>query len=230
MTAPKPIWLSFDCFGTLIDWERGIINALSPVFLREERTLPYAAVMTAYAELESGAERPPFRPYRQVLQEVMRGLATRFGLRLEHGEEDLLVRALPHYPPFPDSRPALGRLAGRFRLAVLSNVDRDLFEPVLDTLGRPFECVLTADAIGAYKPDPRCFQALLAACGTAPGDILHCAQSRFHDVAPARAAGIPTVWIRRRQATGKAVPASDARPDHEVDSLDALAEWLGSPA
>lgn len=230
MTAPKPVWLSFDCFGTLIDWERGIINALSPVFLREERTLPYTAVMTAYAELERDAERPPFRPYRQVLREVMCGLAARFGLRLERGEENLLVRALPHYPPFPDSRPVLGRLAGRFRLAVLSNVDRDLFEPVLDALGRPFACVLTADAIGAYKPDPQCFRALLEACGAAPVDILHCAQSRFHDVAPARAAGIPTMWIRRRQASGKAVPASDATADYEVESLDALAEWLGVAA
>jgi 2-haloalkanoic acid dehalogenase type II len=226
-TSPEPRWLSFDCFGTLVDWERGIVGVVAPLFLRAERTLPYGALLSSYAELESAAEQPPFRPYREVLRLCMRGLAERFGLPLEPGEEDALADALPGFPLYADSRDALARLGRRYRLAVLSNVDRDLFEPVLEALGRPFACVLTADAIGAYKPDPRCFTALLRATGAAPGEILHCAQSRFHDIAPAREAGIRTVWVRRGRSGPRAVPPSAAVADHVVDSLDDLVQWLG---
>lgn len=226
VARPQPRWLSFDCFGTLVDWERGILSVFAPLFLREQRTMPVPTLLASYAELESAAERGPFRPYREVLRECMRGLASRFALSLAPGEEEKLAENFPRFPLFADSREVLARLGARYRLAVLSNVDRDLFEPVLDALGRPFACVLTADAIGAYKPDPRCFAALLRATGAAPDEILHCAQSRFHDIAPARALGIPTVWVRRGRVGPGAVPFSEVSPDKLVDSLEELERWL----
>ncbi|GIX33081.1 MAG: haloacid dehalogenase [Lysobacterales bacterium] len=228
IAAPSGLrWLSFDCFGTLVDWERGIIAVFSPLFLREERTLPQPALLSAYAAFEAALERPPFRPYRQVLRACMRALSEHFALPLAPGEEDALLRALPRFPLFPDSREALARLRSRYRLALLSNTDRDLLAPVLQSLGNPFDCVLTSEEIGAYKPDPRCFEALLRATEAAPEEILHCAQSRFHDIAPARVTGLRTVWIRRGRSGPGAVPPSEARADHVLESLSELARWLG---
>jgi 2-haloacid dehalogenase len=221
--------LSFDCYGTLIDWERGIAAALAPLFMRSDRTLLVPAVLATFAEIEARAEQPPWRSYREVLALCTQGIAQRFGISLAPGEEHRLSLSIGKWPPFPDSAECLSRLRSRYRLAVLSNVDRELFEATQDALGRPFDLVITAEDVGSYKPDPSNFRRLIEATGVEPGRILHCAQSRFHDIAPARAAGLHTVWVRRGRAGGGAVPDSDAEPHATVDSLSDLCALLGVP-
>jgi 2-haloalkanoic acid dehalogenase type II len=221
--------LSFDCYGTLIDWERGIAGALSPLFMRSDRTLLVPAVLASFAEIEARAEQPPWRSYREVLALCTRGIARRFGIALAPGEEHRLSESIGKWPPFPDSAECLARLRGRYRLAVLSNVDRDLFEATQDALGRPFDLVITAEDVGSYKPDPANFRHLIESSDVEPGRILHCAQSRYHDIGPAREAGMHTVWVRRGQKGGGAVPDSDAKPHVTVETLSELCALLGVP-
>lgn len=228
-SLPKDIDLiSFDCYGTLIDWARGIGTALAPLFMRSDRTLLVPAVLATFADLEARAEEPPYRSYRDVLALCTFGIAQRFGLTLKTGEEHLLSLSVGGWPAFPDTAESLQRLRNRYRLAVLSNVDRDLFEATQDALGRPFDLVLTAQDIGSYKPDPANFRRLCEASGVPPGRILHAAQSRFHDISSARALGMNTVWVRRGQSAG-AVPDSDAEPHYTVDTLAELCDLLGVP-
>jgi 2-haloacid dehalogenase len=221
--------ISFDCYGTLIDWERGIAGAVSSLFMRADRTLLVPAVLSIYAEVEARAEQPPYRSYRDVQALCMLGIAQNFGLQLEAGEENRLSDSIARWPPFSDSVECLARLKQRYRLAVLSNVDRDLFEATQDALGRPFDVVLTAGDIGSYKPDPANFRRLIDELGVPPGRILHAAQSRYHDIAPARALGMHTVWVRRGQTGGGAVPDSGAEPHATVETLAELCELLGVP-
>jgi 2-haloacid dehalogenase len=221
--------LSFDCYGTLIDWERGIAGAMAPLFMRSDRTLLMPAVLAIYAEVEARAEKPPYRSYRDVLALCTLGIAQQFGLGLQPGEENRLSLSMAKWPPFPDSAECLARLRTRYRLAVLSNVDRDLFEAAQDALGRPFDLVLTAEDIGSYKPDPANFRRLIDEAGVPPQRILHCAQSRYHDIAPARALGMNTVWVRRGHGSGGAVPDSHAEPHAAVETLTELCELLGVP-
>ena len=220
--------ISFDCYGTLIDWERGIASALASLFMRSQRTLLVPAVLATFAEIEARAEQPPYRNYREVLAICTLGIAQRFGLNLDRGDEHRLSLSLGKWPAFPDSVECLARLRTRYRLAVLSNVDRDLFEPTQDALGRPFDLVLTAEDIGSYKPDPANFKRLIEASGVPPERILHAAQSRFHDIGPARALGMNTVWVRRGQKAG-AVPDSAAEAHATVETMTELCELLGVP-
>lgn len=213
--------ITFDCFGTLIDWPTGILAALRPLADRHGLALGDGELLARYAELEREAEAGPYVSYREVLRRVVRGL---FGPSAGEGDADALGRALGSWRPFPDTVAALRRLADRYRLGVLSNVDDDLFEPILETLGKPFEVVVTAQQVRGYKPGEGHFREALARLGLGPGAVLHAAESRFHDVEPAGRLGFRTAWVNRgRSASG----ASDARPDIEVASVGALADLLG---
>lgn len=213
--------ITFDCFGTLIDWATGILAALRPLADKHGVTLADEALLARYAELEREAEAGAYVSYREVLRRVVRGL---FGDGASDAEADALGRALGAWRPFPDTVDALRRLADRYRLGVLSNVDDDLFEPILTTLGKPFEVVVTAQQVRSYKPGEAHFREALARLGLEPGRVLHAAESRFHDVGPAGRLGFRTAWVNRgRSASG----ASDARPDVEVASVGALADLLG---
>lgn len=226
--------LSFDCYGTLIDWERGILTALGEVFEARAIHADPEDLLEAYARIEPRVEEQAFRPYREVLALVLEELCEDFGFPVSPDERATFAASVPTWPAFPDSAAALARLAERYRLFVLSNVDADLFDGSAERLGRPFTAVYTAGEIGSYKPDPRNFEHLVARLGAdhgiARGELLHVAQSRFHDVAPASALGLATCWVDRRgdagTAGGGATAPSTAEADVTVPDMAALAGLL----
>jgi 2-haloacid dehalogenase len=221
--------VSFDCYGTLIDWESGILTAMKVVLASRGVFPPDAEILERYAEYEAYAESGAYIPYRQVLRNVVLRFGAAFGFSPDPDELECLGRSLPHWRPFDDAARGLGRLKKRFKLAVLSNVDDDLFAQTRQRLGAEIDHVVTAEQVGAYKPSPAMFAALIDRTTKDPGSILHVAQSPFHDVVPGRAAGLTTVWVKRPSARGVfgATPAVLPQPDAEVPDLDTLATLAG---
>ena len=219
--------LTFDCYGTLIDWESGILDFFRPLLGRHGKALTDDDVLQLYAELESESERGSYVTYREVLRSVVHGFGLRLDFPVTPVEVGALPASLPDWRPFPDTVAALRRLKSRYQLAVISNIDDDLFAGTARRLEVPFDFVVTAQQVRSYKPSPNNFRQAIARIGLPQEQILHCAQSRFHDVAPARSLGLATVWVNRR--TGKATPwgasvPSEAQPDLEVPDLKTLAE------
>ena len=218
--------LTFDCYGTLVDWEAGISKALGDLLARHSIELERERLLALYAELEPAAQEGDFKPYREVLAAVVDGFGERLGFEATEDERSMLADSIGDWPVFPDTRAALARLAQRYRLAVLSNIDDDLFAETAPHLGVPFEAVITAQQVRSYKPRPGHFHAALERLAPRR-EILHVAQSLFHDIAVARQLGIATVWVnRRRSSSGGATPASAARPDLEVPDLASLADLV----
>lgn len=223
--------LSFDCYGTLIDWERGLLAAFNEVLEARALAVPDETLLELFATAESEveADAASFTKYRAILAEVLDRVGDELGFAPSPGECDDFAASVSTWPAFGDSAEALATLAKRFDLIILSNVDADLFEGSAAKLGNPFAHVFTADAIGSYKPNPRNFEYLIehaGAAGIAKSEILHVAQSRFHDIAPARQIGLATVWVNRRGGQGGATPASETLPDLEVPSMAALAKLV----
>lgn len=221
--------LSFDCYGTLIDWETGILRVLEPMLARHAVHVDPRTLLEAFARLESAAEAGPYVSYATVLEHVTRGLGDQYGFVPDDGEARALAASIGDWPPFPDTGAALRALASRYRLAILSNIDDDLFEKTARRLGVDFAWVITAAQVKSYKPGTAHFTTALERFGVGPEKVLHAAQSLFHDVAPARALGIATVWVNRRRglAGAGATPPSGARPDLEVPDLATLARLAG---
>jgi 2-haloacid dehalogenase len=226
--------LTFDCYGTLIDWETGIFGALRPILTAHGRTVTDAELLEFYSELELQAEQgeqAEFRPYREVLQSVVRGFGERLGFVPSESEVRSLPESLANWLPFPDTVAALRKLKSRYQLAITSNVDDDLFAVTARRLEVQFDHVITAQQARAYKPSRRVFKLAQERIGVKPDQWLHVAQSVYHDVVPAKSLGIATVWVNRpspRPGAGAAKVAS-AQPDLEVPNLKALAD-LALPA
>jgi 2-haloacid dehalogenase len=216
--------LTFDCYGTLIDWETGILDALRAVFLRHRAPADADRLLDLYAELEAAEEQGPYQPYRQILRAVTAGIASRSGFTPDARDLDALPASIGDWPPFPDTIEALARLRTRYKLAIISNVDDDLFERTNRRLGSPFHEVITAAQVQSYKPSHENFRFALGRLGAKATEVLHVAQSLYHDHVPARAMGFTTVWVNRpsrRRNVGLALPAG-IRPDLEVTSLAGL--------
>ncbi|MFH2056597.1 MAG: haloacid dehalogenase type II [bacterium] len=222
--------ISFDCYGTLIDWEGGISAALQPVLVTRGIAIDREQLLADYAQIESAIESEEYRSYREVLREVLSRFGAKFDFAPTPDELETCADSPTRWPPFPDSGAALRKLQERFRLIVLSNIDDDLFAASERALGVEFDDIITAQQVGAYKPSPAMFAALLARCSCQPERLLHAAQSLYHDIAPAREFGLSTVWVNRRhdQTGGGATPAADAavKPDLEVKSLAELAQLV----
>jgi 2-haloalkanoic acid dehalogenase type II len=215
--------LTFDCYGTLIDWERGIGDAFQAAARADGMTLDRAAVLHAYHEIEPVVQAERYRSYREVLTLTAQRIAEQLGWPLAAGRAAFLAESLPSWPPFADTNAALRRLAGAgYRLAILSNVDGDLLAGTRKHLGVDFAFVVTAQQVGSYKPAPAHFTTARQRIDGARW--LHVAQSWFHDVQPARALGIPSAWINRKHEP----PAGDVRPDFEFSTLAEAAAWLTS--
>ena len=216
--------LSFDCYGTLIDWERGILGAIKPVLLAHKVVVSDEAVLETYAAIESEIESGPYRSYRNILHTVMTRISERFGFIPNNTECDAIVSSLPDWPPFGDTVEALQALKERHRLAIISNVDDDLFAATNRHLGVEFDYIITAAQVGAYKPSPRVFEYALGKIGCDKSRLLHVAQSLYHDHVPAKRLGLSTAWINRRQgkAGSGATPMAEAAPDGEFPDLKAL--------
>ncbi|HEY3162992.1 MAG TPA: haloacid dehalogenase type II [Candidatus Limnocylindrales bacterium] len=218
--------LTFDCYGTLIAWERGILAALRGV--PALTAIDGELLLDEYANAEAALEAGPYRRYREIAGEAMATVARAHGAEPTTGEVARLGGSVVDWPAFPDSHDALARLKTRFRLGVLTNCDDDLFAASNQRLGVAFEWVVTAQQVGSYKPDERNFAALterLARDGVPKGRILHVAQSLFHDHAPAQRLGFRSVWIDRRhdRPGSGATPPADARPDATFPSMAAFA-------
>ena len=225
--------ISFDCYGTLIDWESGIADALSDWSRRQGAGLERAELLAAFSEVEPAVQSAdPELPYPEVLRRVARGMGRRFALPVSNAEAGEFARSIRRWPPFPDSSKALAELQERYRLAVLSNVDMESFAASERFLGIRFDLVCTAEEIGSYKPDERNFRFLLARLsemGIEKGELLHAAQSLYHDIEPARELGIRTAWVDRYSgaASGAArAPQGQVKADVRVSSLHELVESL----
>lgn len=216
--------MSFDCYGTLVDWESGILGALRPVLERRGVPADDAAILESYARLEAKAEEGIWAPYRHVLARVVKGMAREHGFEVEGREPDVLADSIGSWPPFADTVGALPRLQRHFRLGVISNIDDDLFAATQERLGVAFDWVLTAEEAASYKPMRRNFELAIRKAGVDPGRWLHAAQSLYHDIVPARELGMTTIWVNRRRGRGGfgATPPVVAMPDLEVADLDEL--------
>jgi 2-haloalkanoic acid dehalogenase type II len=206
--------VTFDCYGTLIDWESGIAGA----FL-ENTGLPREDVIRAHAAIEPVVEREQYLPYRDVLTETAVRVATALGKTLAGGT--FLPQSLPTWKPFPDTNPALERLrAAGYRLGILSNVDDDLLAETRRHFTVDFDLIITAQQVRSYKPAPGHFTAAKERIGSARW--LHAAQSNFHDIVPVNAMNVPTAWVNRRGQT----PLPGGIPTYEVRDMAGLAGLL----
>ena len=218
--------LTFDCYGTMIDWETGIFSALRPILEAHDQKIRDSVLLKLYSELEASAEQGEFLRYRDVLQSVVRGLGERLGFLPTDAEVRSLPESLANWQPFPDTVGSLRKLKSRYRLAVMSNIDDDLFATTAPKLGVAFDNVITAQQAGCYKPCMKMFQLAEDRIGVSREDWLHVGQSIYHDVIPAQSLGIATVWVNRRSPRpgAGAAKAADAKPDLEVPDLQTLAQ------
>ncbi len=215
--------ITFDCYGTLIDWESGISRAIMEAAERAGVQIEQDDVIEAYHLAEPEVESEGYRPYREVLAHAVSTTARRLGWSLEVAEAGFLAQSLPDWPVFEDSNTALEELkAAGYRLGILSNVDDDLLQGTLRHFTIEFDFLVTAAQVRSYKPAPAHFSRAKEIIGGIRW--LHAAQSYFHDVVPARSLGIPVVWVNRKNEP----PSGDAKPDGEVNSLGGLVRWLGS--
>lgn len=224
--------LSFDVYGTLIDWEAGIAGVLSEWALRCGAEMDDESLLLAYADNEAAVAREfPTLAYPEVLQAAFRRTAKDLDLPATDADVQTLGRSVPFWPAFPDSREALTRLGRHYRLIILSNVHNEGVAGSIRRLGVEFDQVNTAEQIGSYKPADRNFEALLTqvrGIDVAPEKLLHVAQSLFHDHVPAKRAGLDTVWINRRHAQpgwgATPDPGIAVEPDLEFPTLAAFAD------
>jgi 2-haloacid dehalogenase len=217
--------LTFDCYGTLIDWESGISRALGSILAAHHAHPTTDQLLTAYAAAEAEAEAADFIPYREVLARSARAVCARFGVSPTPTQVAAFAGSVGDWPPFPDSRGALARLASRYRLGVITNCDDDLFSKSAAALGDPFTWVITAQQAHSYKPSLHNFELAFDMIGVPREQIVHVAQSLYHDHVPAASLGMKSVWINRRhdQAGSGATPPATARPTLTAPDMKTLA-------
>ena len=219
---PRPFdVITFDCYGTLIDWEGGLAGAFQTTAAQDGLTLDRGAVLQALFDTERAVQAAQYERYRDVLTTTAVRAAQRLGWTITPERAAFLPQSLPGWSPFPDTNAALERLAAAgYELGILSNVDDDLLAGTRRHLRVPFSLIVTAEQVRSYKPAPGHFTTARKRIGGRRW--LHAAQSYFHDVEPAVAQGIPVAWINRNHES----PHGAARPDRELPTLAELADWL----
>jgi 2-haloacid dehalogenase len=223
--------LTFDCYGTLINWEAGILRCLHDLLNSHGKSAEDATILEMYGEFEAAAEQGEFRDYRQVLASVVQQFGQEFGFTLTEGQASSLAESLQEWKPWPDTVEALISLQKKFKLAIISNVDDDLFAATRPQLKVDFGAVITAQQAQAYKPSLKIFDLALRRLGVPTDRILHIGQSIYHDVVPAKSLGIATVWVNRPSARSgvgavksvKSAKSAAAQPELQVQSLAELA-------
>ena len=222
--------LSFDCYGTLIDWETGISSALRPILASHGVAAGHDEFLALFGKAEAGLQAGPYRPYHEILSGVLSQIGD--DLRFEPSNNDLesFSASVRDWPVFEDSTEVLRALAARYSLIILSNIDDDQFRHSEKLIGVEFDQVFTAQNIGSYKPSRLNFEYLIQHAGVPQHKILHVAQSLFHDIAPANAIGFSTVWVNRRQGLGGfgATRPAEAVPHVTVPDLRSFAVLTGS--
>jgi 2-haloacid dehalogenase len=221
--------LTFDCYGTLIDWESGIWEALHSILTSHSMAMARDKALELYGELEAEAEQGEYHEYKKVLRMVLEGFGSGMGFAATPVELQGFQESVRDWPAFSDSACALQALKKKYRLAVISNIDDDLFAFSAQRLKVQFDWVVTAQQAKSYKPALNNFLLAFERIGLPRNKILHVAQSVFHDIAPAKELGLSTVWVNRRH--GKegfgATPPAQARADLEVPDLQTLADAIG---
>jgi 2-haloacid dehalogenase/putative hydrolase of the HAD superfamily len=213
--------VTFDCYGTLIDWEGGLATAIMRAAWADGVRLERPAIIRAYMAAEREVEAGAYRSYREVLADSARGVATRLGWRLDPARASFLADSVPSWVAFPDTNASLERLRGAgYALGILSNIDDELLTATRRHFTVAFDLIVTAQQVRAYKPARPHFDA--ARQGIGSRSWLHVGQGYFHDMVPARAQGIPHAWINRN---GEA-PSDGGRTDREFPTLAELADWL----
>jgi 2-haloacid dehalogenase len=231
--------LTFDCYGTLINWEDGLLPCLHRILtdhgkemdIGKNKDMDDATILQLYGDFEARAEQGEYRRYREILESVVRRFGEEFGFAPTEKEVRALADSLPTWKPWSDTVSALRELQKRFRLAIVSNIDDDLFAATRPQLEVKFDPVITAQQAQAYKPSLQIFELALSRIGVPPHRVLHIGQSVYHDVVPAKSLGLATVWVNRPSArTGVgAVKAVEGRPDLQVSSLAELAAVCAQP-
>jgi 2-haloacid dehalogenase len=221
--------ITFDCYGTLIDWENGMLEALRPLFSRNGGRVPDTQILELYGEIEAELESGPYLPYRQILAQTAEEIGHRLGIEVSATQSRAFAESLTRWKPFIDTIAALQFLATRFRLGIISNVDDDLFAETRKKLAPiAFDFVVTAQQMRSYKPAHGNFEEAIRRSGMSKEEILHAGQSLYHDIAPANALGIRNVWVNRRSirpGSGAAKPGT-ATPNYEVRTLAELSALL----
>jgi 2-haloacid dehalogenase len=224
--------MSFDCYGTLIDWETGIANAMRPWAARNGLALDDEALIAAFGKHETHVEdATPSALYPLVLGETLRRVGADLGAEVTSADAEQFGASVKDWPAFPDTAEALARLSTRFKLIILSNIDRASFAGSKPRLGVEFASIITAEGVGSYKPRPAHFDRLfeeIARLGVARDQLVHVAESLFHDHQPAAALGLPSVWIHRRHGKGgtgaTATPEGEVSPTWRFTSMAELAD------
>ena len=222
--------ITFDCYGTLVDWETGILGALRPILEQHGVTVDDRTLLEMYAQSEAAIEAGPYKRYREVLAEVVRKFGGRFGFEASAEEQASLADSIQRWEPFPDTNEALRRLKTKYKLGIISNIDDELFAWSSAKMGDAFDFVITAQQAGSYKPSRNNFEVALDRIGVPKQQMLHAAESLYHDIAPTREMGIRNAWVYRRagkEGFGATKPA-DAKPDVKVKSLRELATLAGT--
>jgi 2-haloacid dehalogenase len=200
-------WATFDCYGTLVDWNRGIGEQLERLFGTEMRERALARYHELEPEIEAGE---PGAPYRGVLAQALAAVAESLGRDLPEEERAALGRSLPDWPVFDEAPTALAELRERgWHLVILSNTDRDFIEASMERIGVPFELAIVASEVGSYKPAPGHWREFLRVTDAEPRRHVHVAASLFHDVEPCNELGIPCVWINRLGEAPRGEPAAE---------------------
>ncbi len=211
-------WATFDCYGTLIDWNGGIRRELERLFGVEDAS----RLLERYHELEPNVQAEEYRPYAEVLTLTLMRLAEAESLAMPEGEADSLARSLPHWEPFPEVPRSLSDLRARgWKLAILSNSDRSLIAGSQERIGVPFDATIVAEDVGSYKPAYGHWQRFRDETGASDSGHVHVAASLFHDIAPASELGLTSVWINRLQESAGPRP-----PTRELADLTPLPETL----
>lgn len=225
--------VSFDCYGTLIDWEGGIVSGLRPVLSNHGVDATDNEILDLHARtehwLQSSSTRGYYIKYRDVLRQEVWEAGKRWGFEPYPSEVDVLADSLRHWRPFPDTVEALKTIKERYKLAVISNVDDGLFALTACHLEVEFDWIVTAEQAQTYKPSSNNFEVAVERMGVSPDRLLHAAESLFHDIAPAKKLGLSTVWVHRRAEKGGfgATPPANAEPNLEVPDLKTLVGAMG---
>jgi 2-haloacid dehalogenase len=221
--------ITFDCYGTLIDWESGIIDILQPILRRNGIDRPNNEILDIYSQIEPRIQKtPPFKSYKIVLESVMNEFGNKFNIDLSKEETEALWRSIGSWLPFDDVGPAILKMKGRLPIAIITNIDEELFLRTSEQLPIQFDMVVTAESVMAYKPSELPFKKMLSMLDMPPERVLHVAESPYHDIIPARSFRMNTVLIERpkRYGTG-ATPTIPCEPDFRIQTLTELPIILG---
>ncbi|MDF5706733.1 MAG: haloacid dehalogenase type II [Nostoc sp. S4] len=222
--------LTFDCYGTLIDWENGILEVLKPLLLRHNSDLNDNQILELFAEFEAELERGEYIKYREVLRRVVQKFGERIGFEPTAKELNSLADSIAYWLPFPDTVEALRNLKQNFRLVIISNVDDDLFAFSAKRLEVEFEQIITAQQAKSYKPSLNNFRLAIERINLPIEEILHVAASVYRDIVAAKSLGVSTVWVNRRAGEQgvSATVSAVSQPDLEVPDLKTLAALISA--